>query len=60
MNVKEITPCQNLGKATEANFREKCIAVNTIFKRRGIPDSPVIRTPCSHCREHGFDPWSGI
>ena len=37
MNVKEITPCQNLGNATEANFREKCIAVNTIFKKKRNP-----------------------
>ena len=20
---------------------------------------PVIKTPCSQCRGHGFDPWSG-
>ena len=20
---------------------------------------PVVRTPHFHCREHGFDPWSG-
>ena len=20
---------------------------------------PVVKTPCFHCREHGFNPWSG-
>ena len=24
-----------------------------------LPGSPVVRTPCSHCRGHGFHPWSG-
>ena len=24
-----------------------------------FPGSPVIRTLCFHCRQHGFDPWSG-
>ena len=26
---------------------------------REFPDGPVVRTPCFHCKEHGFDPWSG-
>ena len=26
---------------------------------RDIPGGPVVRTPSFHCREHGFDPWSG-
>ena len=26
---------------------------------RDFPDGPVVKTPCSQCREHGFDPWSG-
>ena len=25
----------------------------------GFPGCPVVKTPCFHCREHGFDPWSG-
>ena len=24
-----------------------------------FPGSPVVKTPCFHCRGHGFDPWSG-
>ena len=24
-----------------------------------FPGGPVVRTPCFHCRGHGFDPWSG-
>ena len=24
-----------------------------------LPGSPVVRTPCFHCRQNGFDPWSG-
>ena len=24
-----------------------------------VPDSPVVRTPCFHCREHGVNPWLG-
>ena len=26
---------------------------------RDFPSSPVVKTPCFHCRGHGFDPWSG-
>ena len=25
---------------------------------RGFPGSPVVRTPCFHCREHVSHPWS--
>ena len=25
----------------------------------GLPCGPVAKTPCSQCRRHGFDPWSG-
>ena len=25
----------------------------------GIPGGPVMETLCSHCRGHGFGPWSG-
>ena len=24
-----------------------------------FPGGPVVRTPCFHCREHRFNPWSG-
>ena len=23
-----------------------------------FPGGPVVRTPCFHCRGHGFDPWN--
>ena len=26
---------------------------------RDVPGGPVVKTPCFHCRGHGFDPWSG-
>ena len=26
---------------------------------RDFADSPVVRTPRFHCREHEFSPWSG-
>ena len=26
---------------------------------REFPDGPVVKTPCFHCRGHGFDSWSG-
>ena len=31
------------------------------FKRPGwdFPGGPGVRTPCCHCRGHGFDPWLG-
>ena len=25
----------------------------------GFPGGPVVKTPCVHCRGHGFYPWSG-
>ena len=24
-----------------------------------FPGGPVVRTPCFHCRRHGFNPWWG-
>ena len=27
--------------------------------RRGLPQSPVVKTPNSRCRVHRFNPWSG-
>ena len=24
-----------------------------------FPGGPVVKTPCFHCRGHGFNPWSG-
>ena len=36
---------------------------NTLGKKeqqsRDFPGSPGVKTLCSHCREHGFDPWLG-
>ena len=31
------------------------------FKRlvTDFPGGPVVKTPCFHCRGHGFDPWLG-
>ena len=26
-------------------------------RRRGFPGSPVVKTPCSQCRGHRFEPW---
>ena len=26
---------------------------------RDFPDGSVVKTPCFHCRRHGFNPWSG-
>ena len=26
---------------------------------RHVPGGPVVKTPCFHCRGHGFNPWSG-
>ena len=27
--------------------------------RRDLPGAPVVKTPHSHCRGQGFNPWSG-
>ena len=27
--------------------------------RRDLPGAPVVKTPRSHWRGHGFNPWSG-
>ena len=38
------------------------MAQNIINKKcmlRDFPGGPVVKTPCSQCRGHGFDPWSG-
>ena len=28
-------------------------------QERDIPGGPVVKTPCSQCRGHGFNPWLG-
>ena len=28
-------------------------------RMRDFPGSPVVKSPSSHCRGHGFEPWSG-
>ena len=43
-------PC--LGRATEEGRR--CKGYSGEF-----PGGPVVKTLCSHCRGHWFDPWSG-
>ena len=30
-----------------------------VYFVRDFPGGPEVKTPCSQCREHGFDPWSG-
>ena len=37
---------------------QNCFA-QTLRLLREFPGSPVVRTPCFHCRGPGFDPWSG-
>ena len=49
----------------QAPSREKQVIDkrNTLGKKeqqsRDFPGSPGVKTLCSHCREHGFDPWLG-
>ena len=33
------------------------ILQNTFY--RDFPSSPVVKSPCLHCRRQEFDPWSG-
>ena len=36
-------------------------AVGHAFRNslQDFPGGPVVKTPCFHCRGHGFDPWLG-
>ena len=45
---------QGRGRAVQG---ERC----GLYVKRGreFPDGPVVRTPCFHCWEAGFSPWSG-
>ena len=36
---------------------EKMIQINLFTKQWDFPGSPVVKTPCFHCRGHRFDPW---
>ena len=41
-------------------LKGKLMVVNTYIKSKGdFPGGPVVKTPCSQCRGHGFNPWSG-
>ena len=37
----------------------KASAIQSKQKDWEFPDGPVVRTPCFHCRGHGFNPWLG-
>ena len=46
-------------------FCEKDVIIGLLeeFKKLqawDFPGGPVVQTPSSQCREHGFDPWLGI
>ena len=30
-----------------------------MFYHRDFPGGPLVKTPCFHCRGHGFNPWLG-
>ena len=50
MDVSRVTPeLQPSGVTFSLRFKE----------RRDFPGHPVVKTLCSQCREHGFDPWFG-
>ena len=39
-------------------FHQVASGISSNFKTsRKFPGSPVVRTPCSHCRGPGFNPW---
>ena len=42
-------------------LKRKCSSevANMIIHLREFPDGPVVSTPCFHCLEPGFNPWSG-
>ena len=48
---------------TASNLRlhsySKLICVCDKECHRDFPGGPVAETPCSQCRDPGFDPWSG-
>ena len=52
-----------LGMSPKSNRSDKYhdIAYMWNLKKgyRAFPGSPVVKTPHSHHRGHGFDPWSG-
>ena len=37
----------------------KELIIASISQARDFPGVPVVKTPCSQCRGHGFDPWLG-
>ena len=44
--------CVGKGEGSYGSLTEKKML-------REFPGCPVVRTPSFHCREHGFNPWSG-
>ena len=56
--AKEIkTNCKNLKKKKKSSHifsfgRFGCVVSE-------FPSGPLVKTPSSQCRGHGFDPWSG-
>ena len=52
---------ESLLAAMKAGTANKYIKVKK--KKKGLhwdfPGSPVVKTPCFHCRKHGFHPWLG-
>ena len=53
---------KNIYKKLRANAILNVEQPDTFFLKSGARDSlgtPVVRTPCFHCRRHGFNPWLG-
>ena len=44
-------------------FPWPCLSILNLFLKKfqpgDFPGSPVVKTPCFHCRGHRLDPWSG-
>ena len=54
---KEGNPHGNISVRAKSEPRD--MTEDNKGKRWDFPGSPIVRTPCFHCRGHGFDPWSG-
>ena len=55
------TICYTVVEHTQILIKKQNILLVWIKKNKtqDFPGSPVVKTPCLHCREHGFNPWLG-
>ena len=61
LTVTRVSQAFAAASLIDGTFSKENIRKSHLRKRKNwdFPGGPVVKTQCSQCRGHGFDPWSG-